>query len=183
MTAMSKPNPDDVQEVAVLDRAHVDRPRVAGRHDARGGGADPGRERRATWRGRSPSRPPPGRGPRPCPERRIALPTLLQVPSPPTATIRRKPVGDGLLRRGDPRRPARVVRAWATDAPPVASTGRPGRAPTSRAAASLAGRRVEDDEDVVRRGQGAGSGGLELDPGARRSAGRPRIHCSRNGTS
>ena len=121
------------------------------------------RQQAATSRGGMPrvlarSQPvPPGTSPRLAgtPVRRMALPTLLQVPSPPTATMRRKPRRDRLL--GEPRLVARPLGEPVLQAlrrrQPLEDGGDELRPP------ALAGVRVEDDVDGLVHA-GAGRGGL-----------------------
>ena len=106
----------------------------------------------------------------------MALPTLLHVPSPPTATMRRKPrPSASMVRR--PSSPAAVVTPWAALAPRACSTGATSRAPlpfpdrglktTKRSSAGAA----TADQAV----SSSTSGWKVCNPA--------RIHSSRNGTS
>ena len=110
------------------------------------------------------------------PERMMALPTLLQVPSPPTATMRRNPrPSASMVRR--PSSPAAVVTPWAAPPPSACSTGAIRRAPlplpdrglktTKRSSAGAA----TADQAV----SSSTSGSKVCIPA--------RIHSSRNGTS
>src|SRR5258705_1960757 len=165
MTAMSKPNPTTLRKwrfsTVPTSMARV-WPAATMRAAAAGSCA-------GTSRDLARSQPvPPATRPRATswPERRIALPTLLQVPSPPRATRRRCPWAMACCAMVTSS-PERVLSAWATDAPPVASvraarTGCTSRPPRPLPDAGLTTTKMSSGADKC------GSGRFELFQGLER---------------
>ena len=154
MTAMSKPKPATLRK----NRSSMRPASMRLECPSRAIRAAPSRSRAGTPTDLARSHPvPAGTRPRAAstPERMMALPTLLHVPSPPTATMRRKPrPSASMVRRPSSRRWSRRGRVGAQG---LQHGGDQPRSP------ALSGPRVEDDKEVVGRRGHRRSGRLELD--------------------